>query len=63
MLNCYRCIREVEPIETVQKIGDNRYQIRATCPKCGQWIKWLPYKESKLVQKALGEYYDRQSKT
>lgn len=38
---CTRCAQHVEPITKVQLFEGSEH-LRADCPLCGRWIKWLP---------------------
>jgi endogenous inhibitor of DNA gyrase (YacG/DUF329 family) len=51
-VKCQHCNKNVEPITTVQAyIGGTH--VRADCPDCGRWIKWLPKGSDKEVNKEL----------
>ena len=56
-MKCSGCEIEFNALsESFQAIDGGGYHIRGVCPACGKWIKWIPYKDSVLVGKAIEEY-------
>lgn len=54
---CTICNRNTRIEERLQKICNNKIFIRGECPVCGTWLKWVPFKDSCLVQKILLESF------
>ncbi len=42
MLNCYKCKKEIEPQVEEKVFSNGTKHLSASCPDCGQWIKYLP---------------------
>jgi hypothetical protein len=54
---CHSCNHEFSCFkESFTKIATGGYHVRGECPGCGKWIKWVPYKDSVLVKKAIELY-------
>lgn len=52
-LPCHRCNRTVVPKLFYRNFANNTHHIGATCPDCGNFIKWVPHTEPKLY---FGKY-------
>lgn len=57
MLTCYTCNKNILPKETLKKAKNGMIQIEAKCPKCGRWLKWMPYADSIIVKELLEKEY------
>lgn len=50
---CVQCQKDVVRKESLKKKVDGTFMIRAECPLCGRWIRWIPYADSTLVKQAI----------
>ena len=61
VLLCRGCGKEINHtdfVESMNKATNGMLQIRAECPFCKAWIKWIPYAESVLVKDILNRWYN-----
>jgi len=58
-IKCNRCERMVVAKEEVV----SNLNIKATCPMCRNYIKFVEYKNSNLVKQLLKDHYETQSRT
>lgn len=53
-MKCNSCRQEVtDLIEAIQRAENGVFHIRGECPLCRAWVKWVPYKDSKLVHRLI----------
>jgi hypothetical protein len=59
MLICYNCNKNITPKETIKKAKNGMIQIKAKCPDCNKWIKWMPFADSIIVKELLEKEYKK----
>jgi len=63
-MKCPHC-KESFQIYIEEKIinNGNKYMLRASCPSCHKWIKWLAFSESKILSsEEIQEMYNYNDK-
>lgn len=58
-MNCSKCGQIEKLKESIDVAQNNTPMIRGSCPTCGKWIMWVPYKESYLVKDLLVKEFQR----
>lgn len=50
MITCIHCHFEFSAyLEKIEKNSLNKYVIRASCPSCLRYLKWLRFSDSKIL--------------
>ena len=53
-LNCHKCWIAIDAYkEEPMKASDDKWRIKAKCPHCGAYIKWLAFLESNLPDEMI----------
>ena len=64
-LKCNTCKQEFDPamlIESIQQASNDMLQVRGECPYCRNWVKFIPYADSKHVKNVLKLYFNNDYK-
>ena len=52
---CGSCNKQVKIHEELYEMGNGAIHIYGTCPDCGKYIMFVPFKASALVKQILGD--------
>ena len=55
-VKCNRCLHLINQdtlIESIQRAANGVIHIRGECPLCRMWIKFVPYRDSKIIKNLL----------
>lgn len=55
---CPSC-NELSEVETLRKFSNGLVNVEGRCGNCDKWLRWTPYRDSRIVRKLLDEAFVR----
>jgi len=47
--------------EKIEKFDNGKFHIRGSCSQCGKWIRWVPFKDSYLIEDLLRQEWKKEN--